>query len=198
MHVALDRRSKTLGPLSGLHHGLGRQRCKLLQRQNSQAETKNNSTRKKSTPWPGATPFCPRFSGPKRPRGFGSLPARMHALISRVRCFAAHEDARSGFKPSAGIAPLHTTDTDSFGTPAISLSRSAIPRALVRPDVPRLGHQRSLPNRGQRLRQPQSPSDKEWPSRPIFCQTRTHDRPRFYQPNLARKWNSAWKRSFHP
>ncbi len=74
MHVPLDPRSKTLGPLSVLHHGLGRQRCKLLQRQNSEAETKNNSDAGKSTPWPGATPFCPRFSGPKRPAGFRVAP----------------------------------------------------------------------------------------------------------------------------
>jgi len=74
MHVPLDPRFKTLDPLSVLHHGLGRQRCKLLQRQNSQAETKNNSDAGKSTPWPGATPLCPRFSGPKRPTGFRVAP----------------------------------------------------------------------------------------------------------------------------
>jgi hypothetical protein len=74
LHVPLDLRSKTLGPLSVLLHGLGRQRCKLLQRQNSQAETTNNSDAGKSTPWPGATPFCPRFSGPKRPPGFRVAP----------------------------------------------------------------------------------------------------------------------------
>ncbi len=47
---------------------------KLLQPQNSQAETKNNSDAGKSTPWPGATPVCPRFSGPKRPPGFRVAP----------------------------------------------------------------------------------------------------------------------------
>src|SRR5437868_2967169 len=87
MHVPLDPCSKTLDPLSVLLHGLGGKRCKPLQGQNSQAETNNISDAGKSTPWPGATPFCPRFSGPKRTYGFRVAPG--HTVPPRVFSSAA-------------------------------------------------------------------------------------------------------------
>ena len=91
--VPLDPRCKTIDPLFDLYHGLGRQRCKLLQRQNSQAETKYNSDAGKSTPWPGATPFCPRFSGPKTPCG---VPGR-----SRPQCSTPASSLRLAGLPPA-------------------------------------------------------------------------------------------------
>jgi hypothetical protein len=36
--------------------------------------TTNNADAGKNVLWPGATPSCPRFSGPKRPAGFRVAP----------------------------------------------------------------------------------------------------------------------------
>ena len=36
--------------------------------------TTNNADAGKNVLWPGATPVCPRFSGPKRPTGFRVAP----------------------------------------------------------------------------------------------------------------------------
>ncbi len=82
-----------------------------------------------------------------------------------------------GFKVRIRTGSMHRVIADDryrlIRHLAISPGRSATPGALVRPDVPRLGHQRSFPNRGQRPRQPQGRSDQRWPSRPIYCPSLT-------------------------
>ncbi len=93
MHVPLDPRSKTVDPLYVLHHGLGRPHCKLLQRQNSQAETKNKLRRGKIHTVAGSDPGLSPFFGAKTPYG---VPGR-----SRPQCSTPESSVRLAGLPSA-------------------------------------------------------------------------------------------------
>src|SRR5712671_7596853 len=100
MHVPLDPRSKTLGPLSVLHHGLGRQRCKLLLPRNSQAETKNKLRRGKIHTVAGSDPILSPFFGAKTPYG---VPGR-----SRPQCSTPASSVRlAGCHPQSAATSCH-------------------------------------------------------------------------------------------
>ena len=80
-------------------------------------EHRPKTVRDKNRFMAGRDPIFPACLRAKSPSGLrGSRPATMHALNSRVRCFAANEHSISGFKPSAGIASSQSTVTDSCCT----------------------------------------------------------------------------------
>ena len=152
----------------------------------------------KTVPWPGATPFFPPVCGPKSPAGLrGSRPATMHALRSRVRCFAAPEDSRSGFKPSAGIASLQSTIYRLMRHLSYFAKEISDTKATCSTRCTRTGPPKDPPQPRSRPSSTPVRSDKRWPLRPIFCPSLTTFSTTFLSTKAGAEVDRAWKRSFH-
>ena len=126
-----------------------------------------------SLPWPGATPFSPPVCGPNPLRGFGGTPGHggsaplPRSSFCRVRAFNIKIQTERGHRV---IADDHYRVMRHLSYFAKEISDT---KALVRPDVPGLGHQKASPQPRSTPSSTPVPSDQRPPSRPIYCQSLT-------------------------